>query len=279
MIRIVTDNACDITANEAQALNIHLVSLETSFEDEACPMGSLEDYDRFYAKLKSCDKLPITSRPSPQVYLDIYEKARKAGDDVLVLTLSSGLSGTNESAHVAKGMIDYPRITVVDTQNAVMAQRMLVEYACRLRKQGMSLQAIAHALIETRERVVVMGVIGSLVYLKKGGRIPPAMALVGDMLGIKPIITVKDKVIQPLGKARGLKSGIATVYRRMEEDQIDTDFPVLFGYTSDRSLGESFMAKTAERFGFRDARLCQVGGVIGTHLGCDSIGLAYVKKV
>ena len=278
MIRIVTDNASDLTVEDAKRLGVHRVSLETSFDDEVCPMDSHEDYDLFYEKLQGSSKLPITSRPTPQAYLDIYRAAQKAGDDVLVLTLSSGLSGTKESAYVAKEMIDYPRITIVDTKTAVMAQRILVEHACTLRDRGMSLQAIAHEIIELRDRVIVIGIIGSLVYLKRGGRIPPALALVGDVLGIKPVITVKDKVIQPLGKARGMKSGIAMAYRRMEEDEIDPDFPVLFGYTSNPSLGESFMLKTQERYGLQNPRLCQVNGIIGTHLGTDSIGLAYVKK-
>ncbi|MBQ8537199.1 MAG: DegV family protein [Clostridia bacterium] len=278
MVRIVTDTASDITAEEAKRLKIHLIPLETAFEDGVCPMSTSEDYDHFYEKLRAAEKLPITSRPSPQAYLDIYLEAKKAQDDVLVITLSSGLSGTKESAHVAKEMADYPRITIVDSKTAVMAQRMLVEHACRLRDEGMSVQAIAHEMILLRDRVVVIGVIGSLVYLKKGGRIPPAMAILGDALGIKPVITVKHKIIQALGKARGMKAGVSMAYKRMEEDELDPSFPVLFGYTSSRTLGEDFMVKTAQRYGMKNIRLCQVNGIIGTHLGTDSIGLAYVAK-
>lgn len=278
MVRIVTDTASDITVEETQQLKISLVPLETAFGDDICPMATHEDYDLFYEKLRTAEKLPITSRPTPQAYLDIYLEAQKAQDDVLVITLSSGLSGTKESALVAKGMVDYPRITVVDSKTAVMAQRMLVEYACRLRDEGMSMQAIAHEILLLRERVVVIGVIGSLVYLKKGGRIPPAMAVLGDALGIKPVITVKDKRIQPLGKARGMKAGIAMAYKRMAEDSIDTAFPVLFGYTSDPQLGNGFMEKTIQRYELQNTRLCQVNGIIGTHLGTDSIGLAYVAQ-
>ena len=121
MIRIVTDIASDITAAQAAAMHIDLVPLVTSFEDGVCPLNSESDYDEFYRRLKVCKKLPITSRPSPQCYSDIYAQAQACGDEVLVITLSSGLSGTYESALTARDMTGYDRVTVIDSQQAVMS--------------------------------------------------------------------------------------------------------------------------------------------------------------
>lgn len=278
MIRIVTDTASDITAAQAKELGIDLVPLVTEFEDGIFPMTSEADFDRFYEKLRDCKTLPITSRPSPQLYQDIYMEAKEKGDDVLVISLSSGISSTIESAFIAKELAEYDRVTVIDSEQAVMSQRILVEYAVKLRDEGKDIQEITEKVLDLRNRVTVVGIIGSLVYLRKGGRIPPALGLLGDALGIKPVITVENKVIEAFGKARGMKAGISMAYRHMELDSIDLDYPVCFGYTSSRELGESFMNNTMERFRIPQARLCQVSGIIGTHLGTDSIGVAYVKK-
>lgn len=278
MIRIVTDNGSDITLAEAQALNIERVVLETAFEDGVCPMNTDEDYARFYEKLKVSEKLPITSRPAPQQYLDIYMDAKEKGDGVVVIALSSGLSGTYESACVAKDMAEYENIRVIDSHQAVMSQRILVEHAVKLRNSSRTLDEIVSGVKDVRHRVRVTGVIGSLVYLRKGGRIPPALALLGDALGIKPVITVTNKVIQPLGKVRGVKAGIAQMYKMMDRDGIDPAFAPCFGYTSNVEMGEAFMRETMEKYGLGKASLSRVSGIIGTHLGTDSIGVAYVKK-
>ena len=278
MLRIVTDNASDITVEQARSLGIDLIHLETAFEDDACPMNSEADYTAFYEKLKVCDKLPMTSRPSPLSYLDVFADAKQAGDDVLVITLSSGLSSTIESAFIAKEMAEYDHITIIDSQQAVMSQRILTEHAVKLRAEGKSLAEIEAEVLALRERVTVVGIIGSMVYLKKGGRVPPALALIGDALGIKPIITVKDKVIQSIGKARGMKAGVAAAYRHIESHGVDEAYPVCFGYTSNRELGEGFMQDTLAKFNIAEAALYQVGGIIGTHLGTDSVGVAFVSK-
>jgi len=277
MIRIITDTASDITAEESEKLGISLVPLVTSFEDGPFPMNTKADFDRFYEKLRACKQLPVTSRPSPQSYLDLYEQAKEAGDEVLVLSLSSGLSGTLESAHVAKQMSGYDRITIIDTQQAVMSQRILVEHAVKMKNAGESLRSIVHDIMDLRERVTVVGVIGSMVYLRKGGRIPPALGVIGDALQIKPVITLKG-VIETIGKARGLKAGYAMAWKHMEEDGVDPSFPVIFGYTSSIEQCQSFMESTVERFPVQETSIAQVGGIIGTHLGENSIGAAYVKK-
>lgn len=278
MIRIVTDNASDITAEEARSLNIDRVCLVTSFEDGPCPMDTGRDYDLFYEKLAQSEKLPMTSRPSPERYLDIFEEAQKNGDHVLVLTLSSGLSGTCESAHVAKNMCGYENITIIDTQQAVMTQRILVERAVFLRDSGMPFGRIVSEINDLKDRVHVIGIIGSLKCLKKGGRIPPALATIGDALGIKPVITVKDGVIVSVGKVRGMKAGINMAWKMLDAEDIDRDYPLVFGYTSDLGIAESFVRDTMARCNMADGKICQVCGIIGTHLGPDSIGVAYVSK-
>jgi len=278
VVRIVTDNASDITLAEARELGLELVALETAFGDEPCPMAANADYDAFYVRLNGCTQLPTTSRPAPQKYIEIYEAARAAGDEVIVITLSSGLSGTYESACVAKNMAGYEKVEVIDSRIAVMAQRILTEHALRLRNEGRTAAEISAELEKLKERVEVVGVIGSLVNLRKGGRIPPALGIIGDALGIKPVITVRNGKIVDIGKARGHRAGVAASHKKLAGDGIDPDHPVIFGYTSDAALGGRYMTETAEKFNIPAPRLCQVNGIIGTHLGHDSVGVAYVRK-
>lgn len=143
MLRIVTDNASDITLGQVQNMDVDLVFLEIAFEDDICLQVDEADFQTFYDRLQKCDRLPITSRPSPQAYLDIFLDAKEKGEEVLVLTLSSGLSGTIESAYAAKNMAEYNPIYIVDTHQAILTQRILVEMAVRMRSEDYSAAEIA----------------------------------------------------------------------------------------------------------------------------------------
>lgn len=278
MLRIVTDAASDITIDQAKDMNIEVVSLDITFEDGPAPQRTEADFQRFYERLEVCEKLPVTSRTPPEEYLKIFEDAKTRGDEVLVITLSSGLSGTVESAHMAKQIVGYDQIEVVDSHQAILTQRMLVEEAIRLREEGYQLQEIARRVKEMREQVVVCGVVGTLKYLQKGGRIPASLATLGTLLRIKPVIVLEDKILKQLGKARGHDAGEAMLYKRMEEDGFNKAYPVYFGYTSNRALTEKFMQQTRERYGLTQTRMFPIGGVIGTHCGTDCVAVAYVKK-
>jgi len=278
MLRIVTDSASDITADQAKAMSVDIVSLEINFDDGPCPQTTEEDFVLFYERLKTCENLPVTSRPSPQDYLEIYLDAKAKGDEVLVLTVSSGLSGTIETAVVAKEMAEYGDIHIVDTHQAILSQRILVEKAVQLRSEGKKAAEIADLIKKIRDDVVVCGVVGTLKYLQKGGRVPASMALLGQMMNIKPVIVLEDKILKQLGKARGYAAGMALLHKRMEADGWDPDEPILFGYTSDRQFGEQLMQKTCEKHNVKQSALYPVGGIIGTHCGTDCMAVAYLKK-
>jgi len=278
MLRIVTDTASDITIDQAKDMNIEVVSLDITFEDGPAPQRTEEDFRRFYERLETCDKLPVTSRTPPEEYLKIFQQAKEQGDEVLVLTLSSGLSGTVDSARMAKQIADYDKIEVVDSWQAILTQRMLVEHAVKLREDGYQLHEIVERVKAMRDQVVVCGVVDTLKYLQKGGRIPASLATLGTLLRIKPVIVLEDKILKQLGKARGHDAGEAMLYKRMEQDGFNKAYPVYFGYTSDRELAEKFMQQTKERYGLMQTRLFPVGGVIGTHCGTRCVAVAYVKQ-
>lgn len=278
MLRIVTDTASDITVDQARNMNIGVVSLDITFEDGPAPQRTEEDFRRFYQRLEACDRLPVTSRTPPEEYLNLFQDAREKGDEVLVITLSGGLSGTVDSARMAKQIADYDKIEVLDSHQAILTQRMLVEQAVKLREEGYQLQEIVQRIKNTRDQVVVCGVVDTLKYLQKGGRIPASLGTLGTLLRIKPVIILQDRVLKQLGKARGHDAGEEMLYKHMEQDGINKAYPVYFGYTSDRELAERFMQRTRERFGLTQTRLFPIGGVIGTHCGTRCVAVSYVKR-
>lgn len=278
MLQIITDSASDITREEAQEMNIFVVPLRIQFEDGECPQETGEDFPKFYERLVQSEKLPTTSQPSPQEYLGYFEAAQEKGDEVLVITLSSGLSGTIGAAETAKQICGYDKIAIVDSRQAIIAQRMVVEYALSLRNQGMELNSIVKKLEELRDHITVCGVVDTLTYLRKGGRIPAGMDIIGNVIGIKPVIVLEDCVLKPLAKVRGRKAGKKMLYRRLEQVELDERFPVYFGYSSNRKLGEEFMKETIEKYHLKNAALFPVGGVIGTHVGTDCIAISFVEK-
>lgn len=280
MLRIITDSAADITRAEAEAMQIAIVPLTITFPDGECPQETDEDFVIFYQRLASCRELPTTSQPPLESYLEKFSAAKEAGDDVLVLTLSSGLSGTVQSANTAKNVCSYDRVFIVDTHQAISAQRMLVEHAVKLRDAGTSTEDIVLEMEALRDRVTVSGVIDTLEFLRKGGRIPASLAILGTAIKLKPVIALQGTVLQTIGKPLGRKAGIRMLHERFEKYPPDPAFPILFGYTSEKEPTQAFMAETIEKYHLEsfECRLCLVGGVIGTHVGSGCIALCYVAQ-
>lgn len=275
---IITDSASDITEKEAEEMDIRLVWLKTKFSDGDFPMKTEEDFCRFFDKLAEEKDLPMTSQPSPEEYLEFFEEAKSKDEEVLVLTLSSGLSGTINAANLAKQMSEYDKIWIIDSEQAIITQRFLVQKAVELRKEGKTTEDIVEILEDLKKRVTVCGMLDTLTYLRKGGRIPAALAVVGNMLHIKPVIELKDKTLTMLGKARGRSGGTKYLWKEFESYDVDREEPVYFGYTSDREIGEKFMMDTVEKYGLKNYKLYPVGGIIGTHVGPACVAISFVKK-
>lgn len=278
MLQIITDSASDITKEQAKKMGIYIIPLRVHFQDGDCPQEKDEDFQVFYDRLTRAESLPITSQPSPAQYVTLFERFKKADDEVLVITLSGGLSGTITAAKTAREICGYEDIYIVDSRQAIISQRLLVEHAVKLRNQNFETDHIVREIKKLRDRITVCGVVDTLTYLQKGGRIPSSLAFVGNMLNIKPVIVLENKILKTIGKVRGRKAGIKCLYDRFENGNPDLGFPVYFGYTSNRGLVEQFMAETIEKYHIKKTGIYPVGGVIGTHVGTDCIAIAFVLK-
>lgn len=276
--RIIVDSTSDLMP-EARA-RVSVVPLTVHFGDEEFIDGVTIDHKTFYEKLVETDVHPTTSQATPASFMAEYEKAAQAGESAVVITLSSKLSGTYQSAVIAAG--DYENIYVVDSGSVAIGGGILVELALRLLDQGLEAPEIAAQLEAEKEKVRIVALLDTLEYLKKGGRISKTVAFAGAVLNIKPVVSVTDGEIQMLGKARGSRMGNNLLVQEIEKaGGVDFSKPVLLGYTG---LSDALLLKYIEdsrqlwEAGLDQVRYTSIGSVIGTHAGPGAIAVAFFKN-
>lgn len=277
-VKILIDSTADTT--EAVRARCTVVPLTIHFGEEEYIDGVTITHQEFYEKLVSSDVLPTTSQPTPASFADAFDKEIQEGNEVLVLTISSKLSGTYQSACIAA--MDYEgQVFVVDSKSAALGAGILAARALELADQGLSAAKIAAQLNQERDQVVLLAVIDTLEYLKKGGRISKTSAFAGELLSIKPIISVPEGEISVIGKARGAKQGNSMMLKRIISDEPDLTKPYILAYagTSAAPLTR-FMEESAEVWGCAPEAMPTsiVGSVIGTHVGPGAVAAAYFKK-
>ena len=279
MIKIMTDSTSDIDLEYAKKLNIEVVSLKVIFGQKEYKDRVDLQPEQFYDLLASSNSLPSTSQPSPQDYLDVYEKIKETKDTLIVITLSSVLSGTYQSACIAKDLVDYENIYIIDSLNATQGLRLIVEKAVQLRNNGLSAQEIVNVIEEYKTRVHIYAYVDTLEYFYKGGRLSKTSATVGTMLKLKPIVGLKNGTLDVFAKARGaLKATTKVIDVIKEHGEIDLNEPISIGYTGDTSGLDKFENTLREEFGFDEVLHGYVGPVIGTHAGPGARLIAYVTK-
>lgn len=276
MVRIITDSGCDLTREEANRLGVQVIPITVTFGEEEYQDGVTLTTTQFYEKLVQSKELPHTSQIPPYTYGEVFEECVGAGDTAVCLSLSSKLSGSYQNA--AATAEDFEGVYAVDTMNVCIGQQILVRLAARLRDEGMDAAGIAARLVEVRGRVRVLALLDTLEYLKKGGRISPTVAFAGEVLGIKPVVSVTDGEVALVGKARGSKNGNNLLRKLIEETgQIDFSMPCVLGYTglSDELL-RRYMEDNADLFeGHTDIPIAIIGATVGTHIGPGCVGAAY----
>ena len=277
-VRIVIDSASDITLQRADELHLDFMPLKTIFGEEEYLDGITITHEQFYEKLIECGTIPTTSQISPYEFEKKFKEIREAGDTAVVITLSSLLSGTYQSAVLASdGFEDC--IFTVDSLNVSLGLQSLVLYAVRLRDQGMSAKEIAAELERVKNKIVVLAVIDTLDYLKQGGRISKTAAWAGTMLAIKPVISIVKGEVVILGKARGSKNGNNMLMQNVKESGgIDFSMPYCLGYTGlDDTLLQKYIRDSAVLWEGKTDNLpiTTIGSTIGTHAGPGAIGVAF----
>ena len=276
--RIIVDSTTDLMPEVKGRVSV--VPLTVHFGDEEYIDGVTIDHKSFYEKLVETDVHPTTSQATPAAFMAEYEKVRAAGDSAVVITLSAKLSGTYQSAVIAAA--DFENIYVVDSASATIGAAVLTELALRYLDEGLEAKEIAARLEEEKKRILIVALLDTLEYLKRGGRISKTVAFAGAVLNIKPVIAVSDGEIMVLGKARGSKMGNNLLEQEIEKaGGVDFSLPVLLGYTG---LSDLLLRKYIEdsrrlwEEGLDEVRFTTIGSVIGTHAGPGAIAVAFFKK-
>ena len=276
--RIIVDSTADLMPQFKS--RVHTVPLTVNFGAEEYIDGVTIDHKTFYERLIESDVLPTTSQATPDAFMQEFEKAKQAGEAAVVITLASKFSGTYQSAMIAAA--DYDNIYVVDSASAAMGSGILVELAFRLLDAGKSAADIAAVLEEEKKKIVIVALVDTLEYLKKGGRISKTVAFAGTVLNIKPVLSVIDGEIHMLGKARGSKMGNNLLVQEIDKaGGIDFSKPVLLGYSG---ISDALLQKYIEdsrhiwEGNLSEVRYTTVGSVIGTHAGPGAVVVAFFKN-
>lgn len=276
-VSIIADSASDVSQDTAKEWGINILPLKIRFGEEEFLDGVTITNERFYERLTS-GEIPKTSQISPADYEDAFKAEIEKGNEVVCLTISSGVSGTFQSANIAAGEFD-GKVHVVDSKQFCISYYILVEQAVRLRDEGKSAKEIAEAIDELTDKATVLSIFDTLEYLKIGGRLSSTAAFVGEMLSIKPAITIKNGVVDVFGKVRGAKKGIATIISKVEElGGIDFSMPMCVGCTGNADeLLNKFMEEGKHLFNGleKEIKRISVGATIGTYAGPGAFAIAF----
>lgn len=278
-ITIITDSASDISQNNNKGVTV--LPMTITFGEENYEDGVSLTPDSFYMKLIESSALPKTSQVSPYAFEQAYENSLKSADYVIVITLSSKLSGTYQSACIAADDYD-GRVFVIDSENVTVGEQILIDYALSLIDKGIEVNTIVSQLNTIKKRIHLVALLDTLEYLKKGGRISSGAAFLGNVLSIKPVIAIVDGEVSFLGKARGSKQGNNFLIQQVDTyGGIDYSLPVLLGYTGCSTvLMDKYIKDSSSLWEGRIPvpDIIQVGATIGTHIGPGGIAVAFFSK-
>lgn len=272
-VRFIVDSGSDILPEECGKLGIVHLPLKVLFGENEYLDGVNLSHREFYEKLVESDEMPTTCQIPPAEFEAAYREAVDAGDDVVVIALSGRLSGTYQSAMIAAQ--EFPgRVFVVDSENVTVGQRVLVMRGVELREQGMGAAEIAAILDREKKHIRLLALVDTLEYLKKGGRISAATAVVGGMLSIKPALAVENGEVNVVGKARGSKKAnnlLREIIAGCGGINFKKPFALAYSGLSDELL-KKYIADSAELYEGQaeDLPVCTVGCAIGTHAGPGS---------
>lgn len=272
MVRIVTDSAANIPDELVEKHRLAVVPLKVQLNGQTYREGVDLSQEEFFAQLPKANPLPSTSQPSPLEFQEVYEEILKDGDEIISIHLSSDLSGTYNSARNAASALEGQPIAVVDSRSVSAGIALHVLAAAHMVEAGLSRDEIVSRLGSLAPETLLVLTLDTLEYLKKGGRIGGARALLGGLLRVKPLIYIKDGKLEPGERARSRKKAIEQLVQ-MEVDRFG-DQPLWVGLAEaaadDRAVLESL---AQERLNIQKLIRCQIGPVVATHTGPGTLGI------
>ena len=280
-VKILVDSTCDLPLPTLEAMGLYMEPLTIHFESEDLRDTYDIDHAVFFKRLRAAKKLPTTSQVPVGRFIDRY-KALLGGDptnEVVVLTLSKNLSATYQSACMARDELGDPRVHVVDQGGTSLSAVPAIQAAVQMRDAGKSAQEVDDFLTGKRNNLRIFAMVDSLQHLHKGGRLSTTSTIAGSLMGIKPILDIRDGVILVVGKARGQAAANRMLIEQIKGCGIDFSLPFVFAHIDAKSAMESLMAEAIPALGIGAYTLVDIGAVIGAHVGPGSFGVGFYDMV
>ena len=279
MVRIITDSAADFEPQELEKYDITCVPMQISYDNNEYKENENLTKDQFYELLENCENFPKTSQPTPYDFEVLLEEFMENGDECIIITISSALSGTYQNAFLVKNMLDYENCYVLDSLNATAGQRLLVDYAVKLRDEGKSAKEIFEELEIMKTKIKLYACVDTLEYLHKGGRLSKTAYTVGTLANIKPVICIsKEGKVEVSSKAMSMKGGISAVSKKLQTCIPNLKYPIYIVYSNNRKNGD-LLAETVQKLGFEilPENIINIGATIGAHVGSGACGVVFVS--
>jgi len=271
MAIIVTDSTCDLTLKEVKELGIEMLSLTVNFKEEQFVDKVTLSNEEFYKKLEKSDEIPTTALLNPADFLEVFNKYEN--EDIIVILISSKLSGTYQSAMIAKDIAGRDNIHVIDSRAVTAALGLLVRIATAWNKEGKTTADIIEGVQGLIKKVRLVAAIDTLEYLVKGGRLSGAAGIIGTALNLKPIIMLKDGKIVNTAKTRGSKAAFKEIAKIVAEDKPNTAYPFFYAHTNAAEALEAFRNSMSY-----EGDVYMIGSVVGTHAGPGAVALSYIAQ-
>lgn len=280
-VKLVIDSSSDIDNQEANKLGITMLPISINFGENEFMDGVDLTREQFYDKLVKCTELPKTSMINEYRFSEAFKEIIENGDEIVAIVLSSGLSGTYNAAKAAADNFN-DKVFVVDSLNASGGVKVLIDYALKLVEEGKSAKEIFDLLEEKRQKIHIIAMVDTLKYLKKGGRISPLVAFAGELMGIKPIVSLINGKVELIGKAIGLRKAIHFINGEIEKfGGIDFNMPFYAIYSgNDQEKVNNYINNNAQLWECKteDVNKNHIGATIGTHIGPGAIGVVFFSK-
>ena len=278
-IRIVIDSTSDVTDDIINKYNLKMVPLTVNFAEESfLDKVELSSSD-FFKKLVQAEKLPTTSQVNPGSFVEAFSQMLLEGDQVLGIFLASELSGTYESARIAKDMTGSDNIRIIDSKNVCLGTFALILEAIELVNKGMDIDEIVDELEKVKSKIVAVAGLDTLKYLEKGGRLSKSQSVVGSLLNIKPVIEIKDGKLSVIEKVRGKNKIIKWFDEWIAKNKFDlSDRTVLLFYSQDYDQLKALRQVIEEKYKIKNIIEQEIGAVVGTHAGPGALGVAFLNK-
>ncbi len=276
-VKVVTDSTADLPEAIVQSLGITVVPLSVNFGKDTFLDGVDLKADEFYHKLAGSKSLPTTSQPAPAAFAEVYNALSQQTDEIISIHISPKLSGTLNSALLARQAMNVDcRIRIIDSLQASMGLGLIVIKAAEAARDGATLEEVFSVTQEIIPRTHFFGMVDTLEYLHKGGRIGRAQALMGTLLSIKPLIGTGEGEVQPKGKARTQKKALARLFEMVQEFSGIEEMTIL--HSTIPAEAAAFTERLSAVFDKEKIYQSRIGPVIGTYLGPGAIAIGVIAK-